>query len=62
MIRKDVQERATHERVSYLDVKLRILQMYFLRTHTYVTLEPTHMISTIRKSSATEHLLTIALW
>ena len=58
MIRKDLQEeRATRERVSYLDIKRRIQRKKFLRTHTYVTLEPTHARSTIHKSksSATEN-------
>ena len=41
-------------RESHLDIKRRILRKEFLRTHTYVTLEPTHMRSTIHKSSATE--------
>ena len=72
MIRKDIQKRATGERVSYLAIKAtRESELPGYHTenptevisppHTYDTVEPTHTVSTIHNSSDTEHWLIMAM-
>ena len=56
MTRKDLQEREPHERVSYLDIKRRIVRKYILRTHTYVTLEPGNYSPHIRTLHSNRHI------